>query len=121
MTDPISEALDFEAQFAKAQAAETAASLTEPRAIAAYYDEKAALIVIRLKSGAVFSFPPKIAQGLAEAEATELAKVKVSPAGDGLHWEALDADFTVAGLLSGIFGSKRWMAEQHKRWQQKAS
>ena len=119
MTNQISDAPDFEAQFAKAQAAEVAASLTEPRAIgyaklrgiASYYDEKATLIVIRLKSGAVFSLPPNIAQGLADAEAADLAKVEVTPAGDGLHWEALDADFIVKGLLSGIFGSKRWMAE----------
>ena len=119
--DQISEAAGFEAQFAGAQAAEVAASLTEPRAIAAYYDEKAALIVICLKSGAAFSFPPNIAQGLAGAEAADLAKVEVTPAGDGLHWEVLDADFTVKGLLSGIFGSKRWMAELQERWHQEAS
>ena len=29
----------------------------------------------------------------------------------GLHWEKLDADFTVPGLLAGIFGTKRYMAQ----------
>jgi hypothetical protein len=33
------------------------------------------------------------------------------PRGAALHWENLDQDFSVAGLLAGIFGTKAWMAE----------
>jgi hypothetical protein len=30
----------------------------------------------------------------------------------GLHWEALDADFRVSGLLAGVFGTKAYMARR---------
>jgi len=33
------------------------------------------------------------------------------PTGYALRWERLDADFTVIGLLAGIFGTKAWMSE----------
>lgn len=29
-----------------------------------------------------------------------------------------DADFSISGLLMGVFGSKSWMAELHRRWMQ---
>lgn len=32
--------------------------------------------------------------------------------GYGLHWESLDVDFTVPGLLAGMFGTQSWMARQ---------
>jgi hypothetical protein len=41
--------------------------------------------------------------------------------GDGLHWETLDTDFTVAGLLAGVFGTKRWMAELQAQWLQQSA
>jgi hypothetical protein len=37
---------------------------------------------------------------------------ELSPAGFGLHWEELDLDFTVAGLLAGRFGTDRYMRER---------
>ena len=37
--------------------------------------------------------------------------MELTPLGTGLHWEALDADLSVAGLAAGIFGSKAWMSE----------
>ena len=35
----------------------------------------------------------------------------------GLHcyWEALRVDFSVAGLLAGVFGTRAWMAEVGRR------
>jgi hypothetical protein len=68
------------------------------------------IIVIRLNSGALFSFPPDIAQGLAGASPEDLAAVEIIPSRTALHWANLDADFTVSGLLSGRFGTKAWMA-----------
>ncbi|MCU0549093.1 MAG: DUF2442 domain-containing protein [Leptolyngbya sp. Prado105] len=111
----------FQQEFEQVQAAAVQANLTEPRAIAAYYDVEAELIVVKLRSGASFSFSPEIAQGLKGARAEDLARVEVTPMGDGLHWEALDTDFSVAGLLSGIFGTKRWMATLQHQWSQQAA
>jgi hypothetical protein len=122
MVNPAPEDVVFQQQFEQAEACAIQANLTEPRAIAAHYDLASGLIMIRLRSGAVFSFPPAIAQGLAGATAEDLAQVEITPMGDGLHWKVLDADFSVAGLLAGRFGSKRWMTDLQHRWsQQQAS
>jgi hypothetical protein len=84
----------------------------QPRATAARYDRRVSRIVISLDNGLEIAFPPRLAEGLADATAGELSAIQISPLGDGLHWPALDADLSVAGLLGGVFGSKRWMAAQ---------
>ena len=113
---------EFEAQFRQAQECSKQTTAMEMQAVEAYYDTTNQLIVVHLRSGAVFSFPPSIAQGLSGAAAEELAEVEITPSGLGLHWEKLDADFTVSGLLNGSFGTQAWMNELHKRWsQQQAS
>ncbi len=107
----------FLEQYQRAVAAADQASATEPRSVAAYYDDINHLIVIRLNSGAVFSFAPDIAQGLGGASKEDLAAVEITPSGTGLHWEVLDANFSVLGLLSGCFGTKTWMAALQNRLQ----
>ncbi|MBW4460322.1 MAG: DUF2442 domain-containing protein [Nodosilinea sp. WJT8-NPBG4] len=108
--------VQFLEQYQRAVAAAKQASATEPRAGVAYYDAISHLIVIRLNSGAVFSFSPDIAQGLAGASAEDLAAVEITPSGAGLHWEKLDADFSVIGLLSGCFGTRTWMTKLQEQW-----
>ena len=85
---------------------------TRRRAQAARYDRASGSVVIDLVSGAVFAFPAKLAQGLKTDSAEQLDQVEIAGAGFALHWEALDADFTVEGLLAGRFGSARYMAER---------
>lgn len=84
----------------------------KPRARAAHYDQVQDRIVIELISGATFSFPARLAQGLESATPEQLADIEILGAGFGLHWEQLDADLTVEGLLAGRFGSPRYMAER---------
>ena len=91
------------------------AALAEPRAAAARYDAASGRIVIDLTNGCVFAFPARALQGLAAASDAELAEVEVLGAGHGLHWETLDADFTVPGLLMGLFGTSSWMAREQAR------
>ena len=89
----------------------------KPRARAARYDRDSGRIVIDLVNGATFSFPASLAQGLERASAEQLEAVEVAGAGFGLHWEELDADLTVEGLLAGRFGSARYMADRFgKDW-----
>jgi len=83
---------------------------TEPRAAAARYDKKNSRIIVDLTNGCTFAFPPRMAQGLEAATDKDLASVEILGAGYGLHWEALDTDFTVGGLLAGVFGTKAYMA-----------
>ena len=75
------------------------AHLVEPRATAVRYDRKSARIIVELNNGCTFAFTPHLAQGLETATHDELAKVEILGAGYVLHWEALDADFRVIGLL----------------------
>jgi hypothetical protein len=92
-----------------------AADRTEPRAAAARYDAPSGRIVVDLTNGCVFAFPARVLQGLAQAPDADLATVEVTAAGYGLHWEPLDADVSVPGLLMGLFGSQAWMARDQAR------
>ena len=87
-----------------------AAAATEPRAASAHYDRKLDKIIVELTNGCTFSFPPRLAQGLELATEDQLAQVEILGAGYGLHWEALDADLSVPGLLAGLFGTRSYMA-----------
>ena len=91
------------------------AHLVEPRATAVRYDRKSARIIVELNNGCTFAFTPHLAQGLETATHDELAKVEILGAGYVLHWEALDADFRVIGLLAGVFGTKAYMARRAGR------
>jgi hypothetical protein len=91
------------------------ARLHEPRAVAARYDWQSGRLVVELANGCTLAFPPKLAQGLEAASEAQLAQVEILGAGYGLHWEALDADLSVPGLLAGLFGTKAYMAQQAGR------
>lgn len=86
------------------------AQQSQPRAAAARYDRKNGRIVVDLTNGCTFAFPPRMAQGLEAATEDELASVEILGAGYGLHWETLDADLSVPGLLAGLFGTRAHMA-----------
>ena len=86
------------------------ASPREPRAASARYDGDLGRVVVELTNGCSFAFPARLAQGLEGATAEQLAQVEVLGTGYGLHWEALDADLSVPGLLAGLFGTKAHMA-----------
>lgn len=86
----------------------------EPRAVSARYDAPTGRVVLELRNGCLFAFPAHLAQGLRDAPADQLAEVEVDPGGAGLHWETLDVDLGVAGLVSGVFGGQSWMRELAK-------
>ena len=98
-------------QFKAANARGPAAVSRGPIARAVRYDSRRGLIVITLEGGCEFSFPVSLAEGLADAPRSKLAKIKVSPNGLGLHWPLLDADLYVPALIEGAFGSRRWMQQ----------
>ena len=84
----------------------------EPRAIAARYDSSVDRVIVELANGCMFAFPPALAQGLEAASPEQLASVEILGRGYGLHWEDLDVDLSLPGLMAGIFGTKAWMARQ---------
>ena len=88
---------------------------SKPRAASARYDAETERIIVELTNGCRFVFPPELVQGLAGAPSGALAKVTVTPAGWGLHWEDLDVDLSVPNLALGIFGTRAWMQELGRR------
>jgi hypothetical protein len=101
----------FDEEYAVAVRAAALADATEPRAKSARYDRRAKRIVVELLNGATFIFPPELAQGLAGASPADLANVQVTPSGAGLRWPNLDTDFSLPGLMMGVFGPPAWMRE----------
>lgn len=89
-----------------------AAHANEPRAAAARYDRASSRIIVDLENGCTFAFPPRLAQGLEGASDDQLAAVEILGRGYGLHWEELDVDLSLPGLMAGIFGTKAWMARR---------
>ncbi len=86
------------------------AAFNEPRAASARYDQNLRRVIVELTNGCTFSFPPRLAQGLETATENQLAEVEILGGGYGLHWEELDADLSVPGLLAGLFGTRSHMA-----------
>jgi Protein of unknown function (DUF2442) len=109
-TNLISEAA-LDAQIAKAQQAAETAEQTEPRARAIAYDAKQDAIVIYLKTDVFIGIPRKFLQGLENATAEDLQDFWLTSNGDAVHWEKLNASFSIPGLVTGTFGTRQWMAE----------
>ncbi len=107
--------MNWSQEIAEAKANYQKAETTEPCAESVYYNQNSDLIVIKLLNGAIFSFPPQLAQGLENATFEQLSDVWLSAAGRSIHWESLDVDFSIANLVMGIFATKAWMAELGKK------
>ena len=99
---------DIDNALARGKSART----SEPRAISARFDTRSSRMIVDLTNGCTFAFPPRLVQGLEDAGDGDLSAVEILGAGYGLHWEALDVDISVPGLLAGIFGTKSYMASQ---------
>jgi Protein of unknown function (DUF2442) len=82
---------------------------TEPHARAVRYDHRSGRVHVDLTNGCSFAFPARSAQELERASDADLAQVEVLGLGLGLHWERLDVDLSVPGLLAGLFGAKAYM------------
>jgi hypothetical protein len=98
-------------EIAKARISARESDASELRAQSVHYDQKSSRIVVELRNGASFLFPPELVQGLAGASTDDLVQVEVTPSGEGLHWETLDVDLSIPALMIGIFGTKAWMAQ----------
>jgi hypothetical protein len=99
-----------EAQFAAAEERGRIAAQTEPRAASVRYDRRRGRMVIALTNGCSFTFPPRLAQGLEHASDEQIAAFEILGEGYGLHWESLDVDLSIPGLLAGLFGTRSYMA-----------
>jgi hypothetical protein len=86
--------------------------LVEPWAVKAWYDAEASLVMVQIRNGCVFGFPPGEGDGLENATAEQLAKVSIEPSGgEALHWEELDADISVPGIMFSMLNVRGWYAK----------
>ncbi len=84
------------------------------------FDEASGRIVVDFANGATFMVPARAIQGLENATVAQLAEVELLGE-TGLHWETLDVDFTIAGLMNGIFGTAKFMDAQRRGGQSRSA
>ena len=93
----------------------------KPVATRYVFDPKERLISIRATDGSRIDFPVWKIKELQTASNSEIKKGYITKAGDAIHWDNLDAHYTVAGLAANIFGTKEWMRELGRQGGQKTS
>jgi len=96
---------------AKIRRAGRMADRVEPRATCAAYIARQSALQVDLRNGVRLCVPLKLLPELRNASPLQLRAVEVEGLGFGLHWEELDVDFSVPGLVVSIFGGPQWMAE----------
>jgi general stress protein YciG len=84
---------------------------TDPRVERAEYQPGVDLIALYMRNGIIVAVPRELLQGLREATLAQLRKIEILGPGTGLDWPELDVQHSVEGLLRGVFGNRRWMAE----------
>jgi hypothetical protein len=102
---------DIRAQIPAARARERYARQKEPRAVSATYDRVAERIHVDLIDGGQFAVPAWRIPELRRAPVEAVEAVEVSPSGEALHWEHLNADYRVPELLMALIGPTAWKSE----------
>lgn len=90
---------------------------TELRAVRAEYDAERGVVMVELRSGCWFGFPPGTERDLKDATPEQLAAVEVLPFGEALHWEELDADISVPGPIFHLLDAPAWCPRWLESWE----
>lgn len=72
------------------------------------YDRPSGRIIVEFTNGSAFMTPARALEGLENATDAELEDVQLLGE-TGIHWDRLDTDFTINGLMRGIFGTLKFM------------
>ena len=102
---------ELRSNFARASRAGRRAAKMEPRAGRVAYLARERALRIELTNGAAITLPVKLIHSLRRAAARDVRAVEILGRGGGLHWESLDLDLSVPGLLSSVFAGPEWLAE----------
>ncbi|MBO3759492.1 DUF2442 domain-containing protein [Ciceribacter sp. L1K22] len=108
-----------DAELARAKQRWDAERAERPIPSSVRFDEPSERIVVDFTNGASFVFPARAVEGLETASVKDLADVTLLGE-TGIHWEALDVDYTISGLMSGIFGSKAFMDARRRGGQSRS-
>jgi Protein of unknown function (DUF2442) len=118
MTDEELEApLDAETEAMIDAAIERAKNEPAPvTAASVSFNKEHRLLIVVLCNGQRLAIPQEDLQHLADASVEDAADVSIEILGMGIHWEKLDLDFSVEGLIEGRRGNVAWMTRLHERW-----
>jgi len=81
------------------------------KAVRADFSKSADRLRLILDDGVICTIPRHLIQGLSSAQKKDLKPIQILGGGTGLLWPILDVAHSVQGLLSGVYGSARWMAQ----------
>ena len=82
----------------------TVTDLSAARGAAAHYDAVRRRVVVELTNGYAFEIPIEKLPEIAAAPAGALASVEILGAGNVLHWDSLDADYSIPALVLRAVG-----------------
>lgn len=105
------EVTDAELTAAKSRWTEERAG--RPMPVSVSFDHESERIIVDFENGATFLVPARALEGLEHAAPEELAEVELLGE-TGLHWETLNVDYTIQGLMAGIFGSRVFLEAQRR-------
>ena len=108
---------ETEASIERAMAQATEVS-PEMMAIEARFDAATNMLIFVLATGRRVAIPREDIQGLATASDEDVAQIEIEMLGTALHWEKLNVDFSIEGLITGRTGNRLWMEkleEQRRR------
>ena len=103
----VSELTDAQIQRTRRETAQR--DKTAPRARQACYIATEDKIAITLRDDMEIRIPVRRIQGLQQATPDQLANITLTASGNALHWEDLDVQMSVEGLMAGILGTQAWM------------
>ena len=83
----------------------------KPLAVRFSFDAGSRILSIRAEDGSGIDVPVYKIKELREAPAKDIRNGYITKEGDAIHWDDLNAHYTVAGLAAGLFGTKEWMRE----------
>jgi hypothetical protein len=90
-------------------------SASQNVAIRATYRPEHDQIWAELNDGVVTGFPRRLLQGLENASPEDLNEIELEGGGTGLFWPRLNVAHYLPGLIDGVFGTRKWMADLGRR------
>ena len=79
------------------------------RVVKASYSGPTGDLRLTLNDGVVCTIPRRLIQGLSGAQKNDLKPIQILGDGTGLLWPNLDVSHYAPALMSGVYGSARWM------------
>ncbi|MBB1249173.1 DUF2442 domain-containing protein [Rhizobium sp. G21] len=116
----MADAVPDDQEFREATRAGEAQRANTPIPSSVRFDAASGRIIVDFSNGACFMAPARALQGLETATDAQLAEVELLGE-TGLHWESLDVDFTIAGLMNGVFGTAKFMEAQRRGGQSRSA